>query len=154
MNDNLRFFFGPQADYYTDVAEDLDAGKMRFNEGAFFLGMFWMAYRKMYVNAAITFGIIIGEGLLEDWLIPELSQTKAYILISNLVIASVLGAIGNRLYVNFARQRVADMAPAASDLDSETITQLRRAGGTSWTGPLILLLLFVVTVGLTFWLTM
>lgn len=154
MNDNLRFFFGSQADYYTDVAEDLDAGKLRFNEGAFFLGMFWMAYRKMYANAAITFGFFVVEGLLEDWLIPELSQTKGYILGSGLVIASVLGTIGNRLYINFARQRVSTIASPAADLDPDTITQLRKAGGTSWTGPLVLLLVFIAVVSFTFWLTM
>jgi hypothetical protein len=155
MNDYLPLFFGPQAEYYTGVGDDLDEGKTRFNEGAFFFGMFWMAYRKMYVNAAITFAIIMTESALEDWLIPVLSDTFAYSLISNLVIASVLGFMGNRLYINFARKRVAKlMAVNAGHLsDRGLIAQLRKQGGVSWVGPLVLLLVFIFLVSFVFYLT-
>jgi len=157
MNDYLPYFFGPQADYYTGVADDLDEGKVRFNEGAFFLGMFWMAYRKMYANAAIAFVLIMAESALEDWLIPELSKTFAYALISNLIIASVVGFIGNRLYINFARQRVAALvsgASAGSFPDRDVVSQLQRQGGVSWVGPVVLLLAFIGLTASLFYLTM
>ncbi|MBO0952407.1 DUF2628 domain-containing protein [Fibrella forsythiae] len=155
MNDSLRFFFGPQADYYTGVAEDLDEGKTRFNEGAFFFGMFWMAYRKMYANAAITFTFIMTESVLEDWLIPEVSKTFVYSLVSNILIASVIGFAGNRLYINFARKRVAAIAPNVDvPTDSEVIARLRKQGGVSWRGPLVVLVAFLVLVTGMFYLTM
>ncbi|RYF78631.1 MAG: DUF2628 domain-containing protein [Cytophagaceae bacterium] len=155
MNDSLRYFFGSQADYYTGVAEDLDEGKTRFNEGAFFFGMFWMAYRKMYANAAITFAIIMAESALEDWLIPEASKTFVYSLVSNVLIASVIGFAGNRLYINFARKRVAAIASNISELtDPEAIAQLRKQGGVSWLGPLVVLAAFIILVAGTFYLTM
>lgn len=157
MNEYLPFFFGPRADYYIGVTEDLDEGKIRFNEGAFFFGMFWMAYRKMYVQAAITFAIIMAESALEDWLIPGLSKTFAYSLISNLLIASVIGFIGNRLYVRFARRRVAELTQNVltySTPDASIVAQLREQGGVSWLGPVVLLLAFILLVGFTFYLTM
>lgn len=155
MNDYLPYFFGPQADYYIGVAEDLDEGKTRFNEGAFFFGMFWMAYRKMYLNAAITFALIMAESALEDWLIPQLSATFAYSLISNLLIGCLTGFIGNRLYINFSRKRVTQLVPDAMNpvRDSAVIARLREQGGTSWIGPLLLLLTFILVVTSTFYLT-
>ncbi len=155
VNDYLPYFFGPQAGYYTGVANDLDEGEIRFNEGAFFFGMFWMAYRKMYVNAAITFALIMTESALEDWLIPVLSETFAYSLSSNLVIASVLGFMGNRLYINFARRRVAELLAlnAGHMPDTGLANQLRKQGGVSWIGPLVLLLAFSFLVSFVFYLT-
>lgn len=157
MHNYLPFFFGPQADYYTSVADDLEAGKIRFNEGAFFFGMFWMAYRKMYTYAAVTFTVIMAESALEDWLIPQLSKTFAYSLISNLVIASVIGFVGNRLYITFARRRVAQLTNnrlVYTVPDRSIVDQLRVQGGVSWTGPLVLLLAFICLTAALFYLTM
>ncbi len=157
MHKYLPFFFGPQADYYTSVADDLDEGKTRFNEGAFFFGMFWMAYRKMYGHAAITFALIMAESMLEDRLIPQLSKTFAYSLISNLLIASVIGFIGNRLYIDFARKRVDKLTGHTRSYtipDQDVIVQLRQQGGVSWVGPFVLLLLFVCLTATLFYLTM
>lgn len=157
MHNYLPFFFGPQADYYASVADDLDEGKIRFNEGAFFFGMFWMAYRKMYRHAGITFVLIMAESTLEDWLIPQLSKTFAYSLISNMIIASVIGFVGNRLYVDFARKRVADLTSNVlvyTIPDRDLIAQLRKQGGVSWVGPVVVLLAFVCLTATLFYLTM
>ena len=136
----LRYFFGPQADYYDSVAEDLHEGTSRFNIAAFFLGVFWMAYRKMYVYTAALYGFLFAEGLAENWLIPELSQTYGYMVASNLVIGSIIGFFGNRLYIGFARRRVAQLigdVPADAPPTPELVARLRRAGGVSWVGPVV-----------------
>ncbi|MEZ0539182.1 DUF2628 domain-containing protein [Fibrella arboris] len=158
MTDYLPYFFGPRADYYCQVVDDLEQGKVRFNEGAFFFGMFWMAYRKMYANAAITFALIMAESALEDWLIPVLSETYAYMLVSNLLIASLIGFSGNRLYSTFSRRQVARLTqrPILQDAASErdVLAVLRRQGGVSWVGPLVLLLAFIGLTTLIFYITM
>ncbi len=155
-NDYLPYFFGPQADYYSNVADNLDEGKTRFNEGAFFFGMFWMAYRKMYQNAAITFALIMTLSALEDWLIPVLSETFAYALFSNILIGSVIGFMGNRLYITFARKRVEELVTGSvpgTSYDTNLIARIRKQGGVSWIGPLVVLLAFIFLVISTYFLT-
>lgn len=138
-DEHLRAFFGPQARYYLDVAQDFrDGVPFRYNIAAFFLGLFWMLYRKLYAVFVITALLVVLEQQLEQRLLPNLAANPAWNTFSNLVTASLVGMLGNRLYLRQAVNKIAEVT--ALGLGEEaTLAELRRRGGTSWAGPLALI---------------
>ncbi len=139
-DESLRAFFGPQARYYLDVAQDFrDGVHFRYNVAAFFLGLFWMLYRKLYAVFTITALLVVLEQRLEEWLLPTLAANPAWNTVNNLVAASLLGMLGNRLYLRQALTKIAEVT-ALNLTEEATLAELRRRGGTSWVGPLVLLM--------------
>lgn len=138
----LRAFFGPDAAYYLDVAQDFrDGVRYRYHIPAFFLGVLWMLYRKMYAVFAITALVLTLEQQLENWAFPQLEKIPAWSVLLNLLTASVVGFLANRWYLNHALDKIAEVQ--ALDLpDEQTLAELRRRGGTSWLGPVVLLAAF------------
>ncbi|MCY7352557.1 MAG: DUF2628 domain-containing protein [Cytophagaceae bacterium] len=137
-DEQLRTFFGTQVGYYLDVTQDLRDGIHRYNMWAFFLGILWILYRKMYAVFFITVLLIILEQQVEDWLFPALANNSTWNTVFNLGVASTIGFLGNRLYIRHALGKIE--AVRALNLDEEqTQAELRRQGGTSWAGPLIFL---------------
>ena len=68
--DNKEFYesyFQENADYYVNQTKKIDkSGKCSFSVPAFFLGFFWMAYRKMYTHILILIGMIFAESFIEE----------------------------------------------------------------------------------------
>lgn len=145
-NDLLRVFVGPGADYYLDVAQDFrDGVRYRYHIPAFFLGVLWMLYRKMYAAFVITALVLTLEQQLETWLFPQLENVPAWNVLLNLLTASVIGFLANRWYLNHALDKIAEVQ--ALDLpDEQTLAELRRRGGTSWLGPVALLVVIFLAL--------
>ena len=68
--DNKEFYesyFQENADYDVKETKKIDkSGKCSFSVPAFFLGFFWMAYRKMYTHILILIGMIFAESFIEE----------------------------------------------------------------------------------------
>ncbi len=140
-------FFGPQAAYYADVAADSQTGKVRFNAAAFLFGILWMGYRKMYVQAFVAIIIILAEALVEDTLFPTLSQHQGVSTATTLAFNTIIGFVGNRLYIDFARRQVRKVVLAsAGETDELTRIRVRKRGGVAWYGPVLVLLLVAAMV--------
>lgn len=123
----MRSFIGDKHGYYERKWAEADQRNTRhsWNWAAFFFGLFWMAYRKMYRLAWIFGGIAFAEGALDyGFHLPE-AVTNAM----NLALAIVIGMQGNQWYRNHATARVAAITAAtpAASLRAE----LAREGGTN-----------------------
>jgi hypothetical protein len=140
-NDNELFeaFFRKQTAYYNEQLERFNSGeKYTFNVAAFFLGMAWMLYRKMYVEALVLFGILFFEGFFERLLIGD-NGPKFISIIINLITAFSIGTLSNYFYLQKAK-RCVELAKSKFIDNQERIDFLKKKGGTN------LLLLIVVLV--------
>jgi hypothetical protein len=124
----LKLFVGEKASSYLPKWKIFETmgKKMSWNSSAAFLPAIWMAYRKMYLYAAI----ILGIGVV--WTIAELRL--GYNQVINLGISVLyvlfLGIFGNWLYYTHAKGKIAQIKlqyPEPEVRKSEII----KAGGTS-----------------------
>ena len=143
-------FFGPNANYYLERWQLRQQGKyVTFNVAAFFGGLFWFAYRRMYLVLFFIFVALILETLVEQALIGEQQSTRATVL-ANLVFASLYGAFGNSLYLWDAERKMRKIVRLGLPRE-ELLARLRRAGGASWWFVPVVLVLAAVFVGLYVW---
>jgi hypothetical protein len=143
--EQLRTFVGPRADYYLRrwqrLAQEPDK-PLGFNWAAFWLGLFWLLYRKMYGVFWITVGVVTGITVLES-LVSRGDPPKMLDSIIALATATFLGTFGTHLYYIHARRRIASLT-ADGRVDSQ---YLAGAGGVSWVGVSIFVAL-CLAVGL------
>ena len=141
-----QLFIGPKSTYYIPRWLEFKPGKSKasFNIAAFFFGAFWMLYRKMYIAAAIWFGLILFEGFFEVYVIEEIfGEVSGLDKILNWVVAAIMGFYGNYFYFKNAEQKIARIRNSnySDELYEE---ELQKQGGTSWIPPLLGLLFFVL----------
>ena len=122
--EDLRAFVGPNADYYLQAwaAADPNGGRqaLRWNWPAFFLNVIWMLYRKMYLQAAVTFVIFCMPGV-------------------NIILHILVGAFANYLYYKHAKAKILETRPHLSE--QALYPALKVIGGVhSW----------AITVGIVF----
>lgn len=132
-NDNALYdaFFQKETAYYHAKLERFNNGeKYMFNLAAFLFGLAWMLYRKMYVEAAVLFGIIFFEGLVEQSLFGSNSESKFIGLIINIITAFTLGTLANLFYLQKAQRAVA-LAKAKFSNNDERLDYLKKTGGTN-----------------------
>lgn len=143
----LRAFVGPRSDYFLKKWESRLAwhgGAVGMNWAAFFFGLFWFGYRKMYRAAVTLFGALVVLSVVEDILfelvlkMPEVPV--GFSRIENLVIGYFCGAFANSWYLSHARRAIAESQ--AQGLQGEALLQdLSNRGGTSIFAGLAILLL-------------
>ena len=145
--DNKEFYenyFQKNSDYYINQMESFnERGKYSFSVAAFFLGLFWMAYRKMYIHLLIIIGIIYSEAFIEEMLLNlNVISSSTYVIIdklSMLIWGIIIGSISNRLYISKSQKDIKEIL--AENSNEEQIKDLLlRKGGTSWIAPIILLI--------------
>ena len=129
--------------YYIKQLESYqESGKCSFSVAAFFLGLFWMAYRKMYRVVLIIIGIILAETIIEEMLLNfNVISPDAYEVIdrlSMLVWGGVIGIISNKLYI---KRSIKDVEEVLSNNynDNDINDSITRKGGVNWIAPFILL---------------
>lgn len=134
-----------QASYYISKWIDIEEGQhFSFNIAPFFLGIFWMLYRKMYRMHFIFIGIIILEGLLEVALIAFLEWYQYENLISNignLTFSIVLGFIGNWLYYRHTSRKISELKRSHHN-EAELYAALEKTGGTSYMPIFVAILVY------------
>lgn len=121
----VRAFVGAKHDYYREKWESMARknNQISWNWAAFFLGMFWLAYRKMYRYTALMFGLILLLVIVE--LIFDINTNGG-----NIGVAVVFGMLGNSWYREHVLKQVALVSAVTPPglLESE----LEARGGTSY----------------------
>jgi len=148
-NTNLKdwqLIVGEKSKYYIPRWLDMKSGKSKisFNVAAFFLGIFWMLYRKMYVASAIYFAIMIFLGFFEVFVIEELyGENPIFEKVANWISIAIIGFYGNYFYLKNTEKKILNIRNSnySNELYEE---QLLKQGDTSFLPPLIAVLALVI----------
>lgn len=141
-----RTFFGKASDYYEERRERLLAGSATvFNPYAFFLGFFWMAYRKMHIELLVLVAItIVFECLL---LFVFNIDNPAVDRVVNLAWGITVGLYANTFYFKKGTRTI-EQAKEMYANTGDRLDYVENQGGTSAIGPIIVgIVLAAVVVG-------
>ena len=126
--------------YYQAQFEKITPKKQYagFNIAAFFLGVVWLFYRKMYSYGFMSIGLIVVIGMVEIILGIESSG-------ANIGLAVAFGMFGNTLYKHHVDQQIAKVRQFGN---SNVNTELENRGGTNIVAGSILLVIWLGLVAL------
>lgn len=115
---------------------------------AFFLGVVWMVYRKMYLYAAIVLALLIADAVLETYFpLPE-AIGKAL----TWGIYAVCGVFGNMMFNAYVEKRVKEIA--VSFPPEQLNEQLAIQGSVNLSGAWAFGVGLLVLVGIAVWIIM
>ncbi|TCM69211.1 uncharacterized protein DUF2628 [Acinetobacter calcoaceticus] len=111
--------------YYHEKFSEITAQKKTsgFNIAAFFLGILWLFYRKMYFYGCLGIVFMIMMGVLQEFV----GYSGAGL---NIAMSAVFGVYANTIYKYFVDQKIIKIQNTTSD--EEKRKQLQQQGGTSW----------------------
>lgn len=139
-----RTFFGKSADYYEKIYKRLLKGEsIIFNPYAFLFSIFWLAYRKMYVELII---LVLGIGFLNNFVLFVLgiytyTTTAAFGII-------LVGCYGNVFYMKKAQRTVKRAKEMYLNTEAQ-LDNIEQEGGVSLVGPVVVAFtIFVLTIGI------
>lgn len=126
--------------YYQAQFEKITPKKQYagFNIAAFFLGVVWLFYRKMYSYGFMAIGLIVVIGMVEILLGIESSG-------ANIGLVVAFGMFGNTLYKHHVDQQIAKIRQFGN---SNVNTELENRGGTNIVAGSILLVIWLGLVAL------
>ena len=126
--------------YYQAQFEKITPKKQYagFNIAAFFLGVVWLFYRKMYSYGFMSIGLIVVIGMVEIILGIESSG-------ANIGLAVAFGMFGNTLYKYHVDQQIAKIRQFGN---SNVNTELENRGGANIVAGSILLVIWLGLVAL------
>lgn len=128
--DMLLAYWDRNPFYYEGKRDIISKGSLiTWNWSAFFFGFLWLAYRKMFVYAALLIVLI--------WLSPS--------RLLSTFISFLLGMFGNYLYIKFSEVKAEEIRANNHDRES-VLEELKVKGGVTYWGPVFMVLLFVVLV--------
>jgi hypothetical protein len=143
-DEELRLFVGKKSDYYINKWNKAK-NNQSWNWAAFFTGLFWVGYRKMYKVIFITFGIFL---LLDIITIlvnsPVLDNLNNYGV--SVGMAVVFGTSGNYFYSLLAKRRIQKIKDAYPNNPEVQAREIQKQGGSSWKGVFISLAVFVLYI--------
>jgi len=149
LADWATFIGIPNDKYYIQKWLELEeSNKYSFNIGAFFFGLLWLVYRKMYVESIILLGFILLEGMIEEFLLAQFdyfdaTTTNLISIVVSIAISTIVGFLGNKLYLNHTNRKIE--AIKKEKHSAEAYQQiLKERGGTSMTAAIIGLLLYML----------
>jgi hypothetical protein len=136
--DNERYllaYFGKQSGYYLRCYQSFQSGhRFTFNIGAFFGGLFWVMYRKLFRQVLIMIAVIFVIALVEEFLYVRLklngSAEQATTLVINFVVWMALSFGGNYLYIQQTDKNLNAILNATPD-EEKRMLLLRKKGGVS-----------------------
>lgn len=109
-----------------------------FNIAAFFLGVVWLFYRKMYSYALMAIALMIVIGVVETlWEIEGFG--------SSIGLSVAFGVFGNTLYKHHVDKQIAKIRQLGN---GDLTTELENRGGTNFIAGLIPLLILLGLIGL------
>jgi hypothetical protein len=111
--DEIRAFVGTNSQYYIqNFSKFTISGTEKFtptwNWSAFCFTFFWMLYRKMYLQAVVTFFIFCLPGI-------------------NIILHIVAGVVGNYLYYRHVKDKILEIRPMQTQQNLYPV--LQEAGG-------------------------
>ena len=138
--DRALFVGAKYASYYQAQFEKITPKKQYagFNIAAFFLGVVWLFYRKMYSYGFMAIGLIVAIGIVE--ILLEIESSGA-----NIGLAVAFGMFGNTLYRHHVDQQIAKTRQLGS---GSVNTELENRGGTNIVAGSILLVIWLGLVAL------
>ena len=138
--DRALFVGAKYESYYQAQFEKITPRKQYagFNIAAFFLGVVWLFYRKMYSYGFMAIGLIVAIGIVEILLGIESSG-------ANIGLAVAFGMFGNTLYRHHVDQQIAKTRQLGS---GSVNTELENRGGTNIVAGSILLVIWLGLVAL------
>ncbi|MBO0358131.1 DUF2628 domain-containing protein [Hymenobacter sp. BT186] len=124
-------FFGKNAEYYIQLWQLRRQGKiLNFNISAFFAGVFWLAYRRMYFVLFLLLVVLFVEVSIEQAVLGD-DRGQGTTIVINLIHASLLGLFGNAIYLWDAERKIGKVLRQQLPKE-ETLVRLRQAGSVSW----------------------
>lgn len=142
-------YFCNGSSYYLNKLERYKNGSpYLFNVYAFFFGIFWFMYRKLYVEGLIILIVIVVESLLESFITTGFSETtgKTIGYAINIVMAIMVSMLANVLYLRKA-QREVEKAKLLNLDEDNLLKYLQQKGGVSYW----FLVLAIVVLVCVFW---
>ena len=138
--DRALFVCAKYESYYQAQFEKITPKKQYagFNIAAFFLGVVWLFYRKIYSYGFMAIGLIVVIGMVEILLGIESSG-------ANIGLAVAFGMFGNTLYKHHVDQQIAKIRQFGN---SNVNTELENRGGTNIVAGSILLVIWLGLVAL------
>ena len=138
--DRALFVGAKYESYYQAQFEKITPKKQYagFNIAAFFLGVVWLFYRKMYSYGFMAIGLIVVIGMVEILLGIESSG-------ANIGLAVAFGMFGKTLYKHHVDQQIAKIRQFGN---SNVNTELENRGGTNIVAGSILLVIWLGLVAL------
>ncbi|SNZ09692.1 Protein of unknown function [Persephonella hydrogeniphila] len=143
--EKYRIFIGDRADYYIEKFKKFEetGSVLSWNWAAFFFGLLWMLYRKMYLYSAIFIILVL-------FFIGALVYFNLY---NNLVMFGIqlwlyvgFGAFGNYIYYTYVESKVSKIEKETEDPEKLKIL-LARKGGTDKISPvLFFLIIFILQI--------
>ncbi len=147
----LAAFVGPRASRYLAKWRQASPSARRttFNWAAFFFGIFWLGYRKMYKVAVIFGGIMLLESLVQEIVFTGVLNRAVPAGLEravNLGFALVCGFGGDGWYFSHALRSISELHAYGVE-GGERLHALSVRGGTSWKSCLLVGLLIVLAFG-------
>jgi hypothetical protein len=125
---------------YNNSSQNLPRwAKLSWNWSAFFAGVIWMGYRKMYIEL-IVFSILI---ILPNLIVSNLSNTEDTIITAFYWLA--LGLISNSLYYAKCKREITRIKSLNLSQYDE-LEALHQKGGTSIAGIFISVLILIINI--------
>ncbi|MEN6669551.1 DUF2628 domain-containing protein [Psychrobacter sp. B38] len=132
---------------------DKDVTKMNmrsFNVAGFFLGIFWLCYRKMYIAAALIMLAITVIDLIMMYVLGMESYNVLGQSTFVFVWIVMTGILGNYLYFDHSVRQIQKTTGVTSD-PNLIREQLAKKGGTSWVGAIgVSIVIITLSVVLTY----
>ena len=140
-------YFGDNGSYYLPVMIDFEKGKkFCFNVWAFFFGLLWQLYRKLYTMMLLFITIAIVESIIRKWAIQcwnlEGDSIKLINLIVILIYGTVYGYTGNYFLMRKAQKKIALILTNEND-EIIILEKIRKTGSENRMGvTLVLAIIF------------
>jgi len=142
-------YFGRSPDYYIERVKWYFNGKNNsFNIYAFFLGVLWLLFRKMYRPAFFIILIVLLFTIIEEIMysggVMDNSTYSYIIMISYLILPALIGCFSNRIYIRRSIKIIESSVRIQGD-PVKVNESLRKKGGTSLIAPLIFLIIVLLS---------
>jgi flagellar biosynthesis protein FlhB len=143
----FQAYFGDQWGYYLPIMIDLEKGKkFCFNVWAFFFGLFWQLYRKLYTMMFLFITIAIVESIIRKWAIQYWSLEGDSIKLINLIVILIYGTVygytGNSFLMRKAQKKIALILSTEND-EIIILEKIRKTGSENRMGvTLVLAIIF------------
>ncbi len=131
----LQVYFQAESNYYSYVyLRYLNGKKITFNLMAFFIGFFWMLYRKLYVQGLIYILTVVLMFFGWQFLIKKYQLEDQVVLYAfygmNLLFSLFTGFVGNYIYMRHMEKNLEAVLVKTAN-EEERIAQLNKKGGVS-----------------------
>ncbi|BCZ49058.1 hypothetical protein psyc5s11_51250 [Clostridium gelidum] len=130
----VAFIGSNNANYYLDYIDKMkkNTNFISWNWPCFFLGTYWLLYRKLYAAAAIFFVVTIGTSLL----IPG---------VLSLLLRILLAMFANAIYLNHSVRQIKTVKTIIANLSAtQYINRLHKKGGVNLAAPFILIAIYIL----------